>query len=193
MQLSPRVLESPLSPQIAGPHMDQIDIVAYDPRWPAMFAAEAERVRAALAATEVEIVAIAHFGSTAVPGLAAKPIIDIAVAVRSLATARVQSVAPLERIDYAYWADNPKRDRLFFVKGLPPQASRRTHHVHITEPDGAVWTQLRFRDYLRDHPDAAARYAALKRELAARHRSDREAYTDAKAAFIADIMQKARG
>src|SRR5262249_39035074 len=139
-----------------------------------------------------EVIDIAHFGSTAVPGLPAKPIIDIAIAVRSLATARTEAVAPLERIDYAYWADNPKRDRLFFVKGLPPHAPQRTHHVHITEPDGEVWAQLRFRDYLRADHDAAARYAALKRELAAQHRADREAYTEAKASFITEIMRQVR-
>jgi len=130
-------------------------------------------------------------GSTAIPGIVAKPIIDILVAVRSVNDARSRAVVPMEALGYAYWADNPKRDRLFFVKGLPPSAPHRTHHVHMTEQDSEMWRRLLFRDYLRDHPDEAARYAALKRDLAARHRADREAYAAAKSAYVDRIMSKA--
>src|SRR5580692_4373155 len=118
---------------------DDIVIVPYDPIWPSLYEAEAAIVRAALPADLV--LAIEHFGSTAIPGLAAKPVIDILVAVRSIEEARRRAVAPLTALGYAFWADNPKRDRLFFVKGLPP-APRRTHHVHMTEPTGAMWPRL---------------------------------------------------
>lgn len=170
--------------------MDEVELVGYDERWPSMYADEAARLRAALPADL--IVAIEHFGSTAIPGMAAKPIIDILIAVRSLAAARYAAIDPLRTRGYAFWADNPKRDRLFFVKGLPPSAPHRTHHVHITEPTGAMWERLAFRDYLRAHPEEAARYGALKRHLAERHRLDREAYTAAKACYVEEVMAKAR-
>lgn len=170
--------------------MDEIEIVEYDPRWPALFAEEAARLRAAL--DPGLIVGLEHFGSTAIPGMAAKPIIDILIAVGSLAEARERFVEPLEELDYAFWSDNPKTDRLFFVKGMPPYGARRTHHVHVVEPSAEPWQRLRFRDYLIAHPDEARRYADLKRNLAAMNRSDREAYTDAKAAFVDEIMAKAR-
>ncbi len=169
--------------------MDEIEIVAYDPRWPALFAEEAARLRAALPAEL--ILGLEHFGSTAVPGLAAKPIIDILIAVRSLAEAQERAIEPLEALDYAFWYDNPKTDRMYFVKGMPPYGTRRTHHVHMTETSGEMWRRLAFRDHLRAHSEDARRYERLKRELAAAHRDDREAYTDAKAAFVAEIMEKA--
>jgi len=168
--------------------MDEIEIVDYDPRWPAMFAEEAGLLRRALDGDL--LIGIEHFGSTAIPGMAAKPIIDILIAVRSLAEARAMVAEPLQRLDYVYWADNPKTDRMFFVNGMPPYGARRTHHVHITEPTGEMWLRLTFRDYLRTHPDEAQRYERLKRDLAAVHHADREAYTDAKATFVEEILTK---
>ena len=170
--------------------MDEIHLVEYDPGWPAMYRDEAERVRSILPAGLVS--AIEHFGSTAIPGLAAKPIIDILVAVRSVPEAREVAVSPMESLGYAFWTDNPKLDRLFFVKGLAPRAPRRTHHVHMAEPGSEMWGRLLFRDYLRMHPEEAARYGALKFELMERYRGDREAYTDGKSAYVEEIMSLAR-
>ena len=137
------------------------------------------------------IVGIEHFGSTAVPGLAAKPIIDILIAVRSLARAKITMIEPILALGYVYWSENPKTDRMFFVKGMPPYGERRTHHVHITEPDGEMWQRrLAFRDYLRANPDEARRYEALKRDLAARFPADREAYTGAKTGTVEAIYLK---
>ena len=170
--------------------MDEVHLVDYDPRWPEMYDAEVNRLRAVI---PPELVwGVEHFGSTAVPGLVAKPIIDILMAVRSLREAREVAIRPLESIGYAFWADNPKKDRMFFVKGLPPTALHRTHHVHMTELGGEMWGRLVFRDYLRRHPEEVARYSVLKRELAAQHRFDREAYTTAKAAYVDMIMDRAR-
>ncbi len=169
--------------------MDDIEIVAYDPAWPAMFEAEAARLRATLDGKL--IVGLEHFGSTAIPGLAAKAVIDILIAVRSLVQARGSFIDPLRQLGYVFWADNPRTDRLFFVKGMPPYGERRTHHVHVTEPEGELWRRLLFRDYLRANPGAARRYERLKRELARRFRSDREAYTNAKSAFVEEIMAEA--
>ncbi|HEV7599866.1 MAG TPA: GrpB family protein [Bradyrhizobium sp.] len=94
-------------------------------------------------------------------------------------------------LDYVHLADNPKQDRMFFVKGMPPFGSRRTHHVHVTENHGEMWQRLTFRDYLRAHPEQARTYEQLKRRLATKHQTDREAYTDAKSAYIESVMRKA--
>jgi GrpB-like predicted nucleotidyltransferase (UPF0157 family) len=171
--------------------MDEIEIVDYDPRWPELFDEEAKRLRATLDPSL--IVGLEHFGSTAVPGLSAKPIIDILIAVRSLADAQASFVEGLRKLDYVWWAENPKADRMFFVKGMPPFGSRRTHHVHVTEIHGELWQRLAFRDWLRAHPEEARSYGQLKRRLAAEHPTDREAYTDAKSAFIDSVMQKTVG
>jgi|ERR1700733_1973213 GrpB-like predicted nucleotidyltransferase (UPF0157 family) len=168
--------------------MDEIEIVDYDPRWAFLFNEEAARLRAVLDPSL--IVGLEHFGSTAIPGLAAKPIIDILIAVRSLAAARATFVETLQKLDYIYWADNPKKDRMFFVKGMPPFGSKRSHHVHITEPTGELWHRLAFRDYLRAHPDEAATYERLKKRLAVEHQTDREAYTDAKSVYVESVMRK---
>jgi GrpB-like predicted nucleotidyltransferase (UPF0157 family) len=169
--------------------MDEIEIVPYDPRWPALFEEEADRLRAALDPNL--ILRLEHFGSTAIPRLAAKPIIDILIAVPSLTKAKDTVIQPMEELGYLYWYDNPKTDRMFFVKGLPPYGERRTHHVHMTEISGEMWQRLAFRDYLRIHPDEAAIYECLKRDLAAKHRDDREAYTDAKEDYLQSVMGKA--
>jgi GrpB-like predicted nucleotidyltransferase (UPF0157 family) len=104
--------------------MDEVEIVNYDPRWPSLFDEEAKRLRATLDPSL--IVGLEHFGSTAVPDLSAKPIIDILIAVRSLADAQATFVEALRSLDYVYWADNPKKDRMFFVTGMPPFGSRRS-------------------------------------------------------------------
>lgn len=169
--------------------MDEVEIVDYDPRWPVLFDEEAERLRAVLDPSL--IVGLEHFGSTAIAGLSAKPIIDILIAVQSLAVAQVTFVEALRKLDYVYWADNPKKDRMFFVKGMPPFGSKRSHHVHVTEQLGEMWQRLAFRDYLRAHPEEAETYQRLKKRLAAEHRTDREAYTDAKSAYVESVMRKA--
>ena len=168
--------------------MEEIEIVAYDPEWPSVYETERALVLTALAG--IEVVAIAHIGSTAVPGLAAKPVIDIAASVRSLGAARERARAPLEALGYAFWSDNPDPEHLFFVKGLPPSAAQRTHHLHIVEPGEWFDDSLRFRDILRRDPTAARSYEALKRDLAARHGADREAYTEAKSTFVAVILSR---
>jgi len=169
--------------------MDEVEIVDYDPRWPLLFDEEAKRLRAVLDPSL--IVGLEHFGSTAIPGLSAKPIIDILIAVRSLAAAQATFVEALRKLDYVYWADNPKKDRMFFVKGMPPFGSRRSHHVHVTELHGEMWQRLAFRDHLRAHPEEAEAYERLKKRLAAEHQTDREVYTDAKSAYVANVMRKA--
>ena len=169
--------------------MDEIEIVEPDPHWPEMFRVEAARLRGAL--DPALVIDIEHFGSTAIAGLAAKPIIDILITVRSIVAAQ-SAITPLLALGYVFWEDNPRNDRMFFVKGMPPHGERRTHHVHIMEPGDERQGQLLFRDYLRAHPDEARRYAVLKRELAQSHRYDREAYTNAKNDYVASITAKPR-
>jgi len=168
--------------------MDAVELVAYDHQWPAQFVAEAIRLRALVASDGV--IAIEHIGSTAIPGLRAKPIIDILMIVPSLPQARLLLPDRLQALGYAFWADNPKTDRLFFVKGLPPAGPGRTHHVHVAEPGSEPLLSLRFRDHLRSHPEQAQRYVQLKDELALRHHSDREAYTAAKTTFVQEILSR---
>jgi len=168
---------------------DRVDLVDYDPRWPSMFDAEAGRLRTVLTGLDLGPFHLEHFGSTAIPGIAAKPIIDIMLvaADRSRWPAVIE---PIQSLGYVHWAENPRRDRMFFVKGMPPFGPRRTHHVHVRAPDDAR-PALVFCEYLRRHPDAVARYARLKRELQARHPTDREAYTAGKAEFVAEIVREA--
>lgn len=123
--------------------MDEVVIVEYDPNWVPLFDQEVARIQAVL--DRDLITRIEHFGSTAVPGLAAKPIIDLLVGVSSLAEAKQVAVSQLEHLGYAYWFDNPDPQRMFLVKGLPPN-SPRTHHIHMVEPDSVLWERLLFRD-----------------------------------------------
>ena len=102
--------------------MDEIILVEYNPAWPRLFAQEEALLRRVLPATL--ITRIEHIGSTAVPGLAAKPIIDLQVGVQSVEQARQVAVPVLEALGYSYWADDPRRDHLFLVKGLPPNGPR---------------------------------------------------------------------
>lgn len=167
---------------------DRIGLSEPDPRWPALFAAEAGSIRAALDADPLP--RIEHVGSTAVPGLAAKPIIDMLLIPEPEADWS-RFVDPLESLGYVYWAENPRTDRMFFVKGMPPHGPARTHHVHVRRSSDAA-DALLFRDHLIGHADVAARYEALKRELAERHPTDREAYTSGKGAFVETVLKSAR-
>jgi GrpB-like predicted nucleotidyltransferase (UPF0157 family) len=169
--------------------MDEVIIVEYDPHWPLLFKREADTIREVVA--KDLITRIEHFGSTAIPGLAAKPIIDLLVGVNSLMRAKQIAILPLETLGYTYWLDNPDPHRMFFAKGLPPN-SHRTHHLHMVEPDSGLWERLAFRDYLCQHSDEAARYAQLKYDLARRFSIDREAYTSGKAQYIESVMEKIR-
>jgi GrpB-like predicted nucleotidyltransferase (UPF0157 family) len=170
---------------------DRVVLVDYDPGWPALFEAEAAQLRAILATLELGPFRLEHFGSTAIPGTTAKPIIDIML-VSADQSRWPGLIEPIKGLDYVYWAENPRSDRMFFVKGMPPFGARRTHHVHVRTPEDAR-PALVFRDYLRDHPDAVARYARLKRELEARYPTDRDAYTAGKEAFVAEIVRRAEG
>jgi GrpB-like predicted nucleotidyltransferase (UPF0157 family) len=168
-----------------------IEIVPYDPRWPAAFQAEALRLRHALGSLALRI---DHNGSTAVPGLAAKPVIDIQVSVASLRPLAAYC-GPLEDIGYAHV---PHPDDSFCPFFHRPSLWPHTHHVHVVEAGGDEERRtLAFRDYLCDHDDAAREYEELKRELALRVRGmmdpeAHEAYARAKTDFIERIVKRAQ-
>lgn len=165
---------------------DKIDITAYDSTWPDQASKEMRKLTAFLP----NIIDIQHVGSTAISGIAAKPIIDIQIAVSSLAVMQEIAIPALQKLGYEYWYENPDPSRLFFVKGMPPYGEKRSHHVHIVEYDSPHWQdKIMFRDYLIAHPDIAQKYQALKIQLAENHRFDREAYTEAKGEFVKKILQ----
>jgi GrpB-like predicted nucleotidyltransferase (UPF0157 family) len=165
---------------------DSIILQKYSDEWPKLAAEEIERIRSQLfKSTSWQI---EHVGSTSVPGLSAKPIIDLAIQVKTIQEGAV-AVDPLESMGYSYWRDNPDIKHMFFVKGLPPQGSGRTHHVHIFESD-RFKEYTRFRDALKNNPILAKDYEKLKVELAKKFEFDREAYTKAKSNFIRSVLDK---
>lgn len=163
---------------------EEVKLHGYDPSWPAAYVAEHERLLSLLPGVFVEL---QHIGSTAVPGLPAKPIVDILAGVESMAVA--ESVA--ESICTSGYTTSAEfnealSDRKWFMRWAN---GHRTHHLHVVVHDGKLWHErLRFRDALRSKPDLAAEYAALKTELAERHTTDREAYTDSKAEFVRFVL-----
>lgn len=162
---------------------EPFELAAYDPHWPEMFAAEQDQLAAALGDHALEI---EHIGSTAIPGLRAKPVIDILVAVDEFDAITFYRDR-LEPLGYHHHAHADEHDRIFFWKGVP-----RTHHLHIVEY--ATWEHQRhliFRDYLRAHPAIARLYATVKGELHAAHTDDRPAYTRGKADFIRAVTTRA--
>jgi GrpB-like predicted nucleotidyltransferase (UPF0157 family) len=132
-------------------------------------------------------VAIEHVGSTAVPGLAAKPIIDLDVALRAEAD-QPEAIARLARLGHANQGDKGISGRAAFA--WPPRAPR--HHLYVCALDSVEYRRhLLFRDYLRAHPDTTMAYAALKRQLAEQYRGQRDAYTEAKGPFVRAAMARA--
>ncbi|HVP05459.1 MAG TPA: GrpB family protein [Dehalococcoidia bacterium] len=174
---------------------DNIVIAEYDPAWPRLFAAEREGLQQAIGEWAV---AIEHVGSTAVPGLAAKPIIDIGVALEQLADA-LRCISPLHELGYECCGEFGIPDRIFFRKltdsPLPGQITDghgRTHQIHMYQRDHEQFRwHIAFRDYMRAYPEAAAEYAALKRNVAARHGDDIEKYVAGKHDYIRGILRDA--
>ncbi len=161
-----------------------IEIVDYDPGWPARFEGAAARLRAAAPSL---IVAVEHIGSTAVPGLAAKPVIDLMPAVAAGRPDDLdRCVAPIVALGYEYVADY--EDEMPYRRFFRLRLAGSQENVHLVEQGSVFWTRhLAFREILRTHPGLAAEYAALKRSLAPRY-SDVNDYAAAKAGFIEAIL-----
>ncbi len=174
------------------------EIVAVEPynsTWPELFQRERQHLLHCLPNGLIE--RIEHFGSTAVPGLAAKPIIDMLIGVTSLDETRNQIVPILTGQGYEYfWRPTTGDDGppwyAWFIKRYPP-SGRRTHHLHFVELTFTEhWDRLLFRDHLIAHPDIAAEYSHLKTDLASQHASDRVSYTRAKSDFVCRITRLAK-
>jgi len=161
-----------------------IVIVPYDPRWPEEFREIATHLRSALGRVAIRI---DHVGSTAVPGLDAKPVIDVQVSVAEL-TPDGPFRTPLETLGYRFHENNADRSKRFF---LGPEGTAPVH-LHVREL-GSFDERLNllFRDYLRSHGDAITEYARVKRELANRFRNDREGYVRAKEPTVWSILRRA--
>lgn len=161
-----------------------VRLVPYTTEWKRLFEQEKARLQAAIGDYVLDI---QHVGSTSIPGMVAKPILDIGIAVRNFEKAAV-CIEPMVQLGYDYYGENGIPRRHFFVKGDP-----RTHHVHMNEITSRDWEALVvFRDYLIQHPEIAQEYAELKLELAQRFPTDRQAYLDGKAVLIERVLQLAR-
>jgi GrpB-like predicted nucleotidyltransferase (UPF0157 family) len=172
---------------------ENIEITPYDPLWPEMFEIEKHHLRACLPSGLVK--RIEHFGSTAIPGLAAKPVIDILAEVISLDETRERIAPVLEKQGYDYFwrpsfGDDIPPFYAWFIKRGPN--GNRTHHIHMVEGDFEHWDRLFFRDYLIEHPGSAKQYQDLKMELSKKYPHDRTANTKEKSEFIVRITEMAK-
>ena len=166
--------------------MRNIVVVEYASEWPEKFAAEARRLRDTLTSV---LIAIHHIGSTSVPGLAAKPTIDILAVVRCLNELDTRNDAMID-LGYEPRGEFGIVGRRFFAKGSD---ACHTHHLHAYEAGHPeIEAHLDFRDYLGVHPDQALIYVELKAKLAERHRNDIEAYIEGKAPLVREILENAR-
>lgn len=162
-----------------------VRIVDYDPAWPEMAVAEMARIEAGLGDLAVRV---DHVGSTAVPGMAAKPIVDLQLAVAEIRPTE-PFARPLEGLGYLFAPDPDSPDLHFFGK---PAERPRTFHLHVcVAGSNHERRHLALRDHLRAHPDEALRYAEVKRELVARRPGDRLAYIEGKAGYVAALEQRA--
>jgi GrpB-like predicted nucleotidyltransferase (UPF0157 family) len=164
-----------------------INLQEYSSEWARSYELDRSKIAHAL---EHKVVAIEHVGSTSIPGMVAKPIIDIAVLIGSFAMLDQGAIDTLSAIDYEYVHKPEFPTRRFFRRGL---WGAGTHHLHIFEEGSLEWIRmLTFRDYLRADPKARQQYAELKRRLAATS-EDRHSYTEAKGSFIRNVLFRTPG
>ena len=162
-----------------------VRLVEYDTRWPALFAAEQQRIRDHCGALELRL---EHIGGTSIPGMCAKPILDIAAGLPRDASI-VDYVAALANAGYEHRGERNVPGRQFFCRGEP-----RAYHLHLVEEGGPLWRDyVAFRDHLRSDAEAARQFAAFKRVLAARFTRDREAYMRAKSLDVQAILRLLNG
>ena len=172
---------------------EEIALVPYDPAWPRMFEEERKHLLDSLPPGLIR--RIEHFGSTAIPGLAAKPIVDVLVEVDSLEVTKA-SIAPIleaQRYDYFWRATHGEDGPPFYAWFIKRNsAGVRSHHVHMVESDFEHWDRLLFRDYLIEHDEIAKEYETLKYSLARDYPDDRIAYTNGKSEFVVRVTQVAK-
>jgi GrpB-like predicted nucleotidyltransferase (UPF0157 family) len=164
----------------------KVEVVPHNPDWPRQFQREAERLAAVLGA---EIITIHHFGSTAIAGIPAKPVIDMLIEVRDIEKIDTFNDA-LARMGYEAMGEFGISGRRFFRR---QKDGRRTHHVHVYQVDNPeIARHLNFRDYMRVHPVEAAAYGRLKEQLARQFPEDMESYVEGKTDFVCRIERKAK-
>ncbi len=161
----------------------KVTLAPYQDDWPAAFRAEHDRIQRVLSD---HIVAIEHIGSTAVPGMTAKPLIDLMIGLRDISH-HDACLAPMQNLGYSYMGEYGIPDRHFFILGDPT-----TCHAHMVLHNADFWRlNLVFRDHLRAHHEARTRYEAVKRDLAIRFADDRKQYTAGKDAVIRELLADA--
>lgn len=161
-----------------------IEVVPYHPNWPKQFEEEAAHI---VPVFYKNFIAIHHIGSTSVPGLAAKPTIDILLEVKKIDLVD-QCNDQMEKLGYEAWGEYQISGRRFFVKGQ----DKRTHHVHTFQVGSSeIARHLYFRDYLKSHPEEAKEYANLKIKLAAQFANDRRGYFKNKRDYVNALEKKA--
>jgi GrpB-like predicted nucleotidyltransferase (UPF0157 family) len=164
-------------------------IVDYDPQWPIVYEEEKAKIMGVIGH---KVEAIEHIGSTAVPGLGSKPIVDMMAAVRDLAEAEECVRLLQEHLGYIDITPEPDQEEWFFCIGNKTKPEEtNTIHLHLVKHDSYHWKKdILFRDFLRAHPDVAKEYYELKKRLSEEFGSDREGYTDAKASFIEFVLSR---
>lgn len=163
-----------------------VELEEYNERWKEEFEKEKKLLKEVLKEDAIEI---EHVGSTAIPGLKAKPIIDIAIAVKELDVA-LKYAETLEKKGYHFRGNAGVEGRYFFAKG--PE-DNRTHYLHIEPINSSNWeTHVLYKRYLLEHPEVIREYEKLKEELAEKFENDRKQYTAGKNEFIQNILEKAR-
>ena len=161
-----------------------IQLFAYESGWQILFLEERDQLQASIGEYVLDI---QHIGSTSIPGMTAKPILDIGIAITNFEEG-VRCIQPMEKLGYTYKGENGIPRRHYFVKGAP-----RTHHVHMVELESEDWrSHLLFRDSLIKNPETARSYERLKRELAQQFVTERAAYQAGKNSFIKALLHKAR-
>ncbi len=161
----------------------RVFLARYRKEWQRLFRSERARLLRALGRRVREV---EHVGSTSVPGLSAKPVLDLALTVKDISKVE-RLLKPLEKLGYEYKGEYGLPGRHFFVRGKPV-----THHLHFVVVGSEHWrVWLLFRDYLRAHPEEARRYEKFKRDQARKYAKDRAAYTGSKSSFVVNMLRLA--
>ena len=171
--------------KILGLHKDKVHLVSYCPDWVKEFKKEKEILQKILGAIALQI---EHVGSTSIPGLSAKPILDIAVAVENIETL-AKLIPVLTKAGYDVLNSIENKGEILARKG---NTENRTHYIHIEVIGSTYWNDhILFRDYLLKHPEYIKQYENLKESLAIQFQDDRKQYTSAKNEFIQHILKLA--
>lgn len=171
---------------IIGLGRKEVKLIKHNPEWRWIFDRESKKIQKVFGENLLDI---QHFGSTAISGMKAKPIIDMIAGVSDFKKIK-KFLKPLEKLGYEYRPDAGTNDRLFFRKGGKFKSS---YHLHLVKMNSRDWKDnLFFRDYLRENKQTAKEYASLKKELAKKFSNDRESYLSGKTEFIKKMINKGK-